>query len=69
MIFGFVFQGDRIKRDKLLALILALTGIVLIEQVYDYEKVRLNSLGLLAGLGAGLGYAAYMLINKRISQY
>jgi drug/metabolite transporter (DMT)-like permease len=29
----------------------------------------LSSLGLLASLGAGLGYAAYILINKRISQY
>jgi drug/metabolite transporter (DMT)-like permease len=69
MLFGFVFQGDRINIAKLLALILALTGIVLIGQVYDFEKVRLSSLGLLAGLGAGLWYAAYILINKRISQY
>ena len=69
MLFGFVFQGDRINRVKLLALILALTGIVLIGQVYDFEKVRLSSLGLLAGLGVGLEYAAYILINKRISQY
>ena len=37
MLFGFVFQGDRINRVKLLALILALTGIVLIGQVYDFE--------------------------------
>ena len=29
----------------------------------------MSSLGLLASLGAGLGYAAYILINKRISQY
>jgi drug/metabolite transporter (DMT)-like permease len=69
MLFGFVFQGDRINIAKLLALILALSGIVLIGQVYDFEKVRLSSLDLLAGLGAGLGYAAYILINKRISQY
>ncbi len=69
MLFGFVFQGDRINRDKLLALILALTGLVLIGQVYDFEKVRLSSIGLLAGLGVGLRYAAYILINKRISQY
>jgi len=69
MIFGFVFQEASIKRVKLLGLILALTGIVLIGQVYDYEKVRLNSLGLLASLGAGLGFAAYILINKRISHY
>ena len=55
MLFGFVFQGDRINRVKLLALILALTGMVLIGQVYDFEKVRLSSMGLLAGLGAGLG--------------
>ncbi len=69
MLFGFVFQGDRINRVKLLALILTLTGKVLIGQVYDFEKLRLSSMGLLAGLGAGLGYAAYTLINKRISQY
>ena len=37
MLFGFVFQGDRINRVKLLALILTLTGIVLIGQVYDFE--------------------------------
>ena len=37
MIFDFVFQGMRIERVKLLALILALTGMVLIGQVYDFE--------------------------------
>ena len=69
MIFGFVFQGDRINRVKLLALILALIGIVVIGQVYDFEKVRLSSLGLLAGLGAGIGDTAYILINKRVNQF
>jgi RarD protein len=69
MLFGFIFQGDRIERVKWLALILALTGIVLIGQVYDFDEVRLSPLGFIAGLGAGLGYTAYILLNKRISQY
>ena len=35
---GFVFQGDRVGRFKLLALILALSRIILIGQLYDIEK-------------------------------
>ena len=69
MLFGFIFQGERIKRSKWLALFLALTGIVLIGQVYNANELRLSLLGFIAGLGAGIGYAAYILLNKQISQY
>jgi DME family drug/metabolite transporter len=68
-LFGFIFQGDRITKQKLIALILALSGIVLIAGIYNFRQFRLGSLGLIAGLGSGLGYAAYIILNKRASEF
>ncbi len=68
-LFGFIFQRDSLNIRKGLALILAFTGIILIGRVYNLDEIRLSFLGFFAGLGSGLGYAAYILLNKRISQF
>lgn len=67
-LFGVIFQGEQINKQKWLALLLALTGIILIGGIYNIDQIRLGSLGLAAGLGAGLGYAAYIILNKKASQ-
>ncbi len=45
-------------------MLLALAGAGLVGRVYDLAGLRLNALGIAAGLGAGLGYAVYVLFCK-----
>jgi RarD protein len=67
-LFGFVFQGESMTPQKMLALILALAGIILIAGKQSLNQLSLGSFGLLAGLASGLGYAAYILFNKKASE-
>jgi DME family drug/metabolite transporter len=67
-LFGFVFQGESMTLQKMLALILALAGIILIAGKQSLNQLSLGSFGLLAGLASGLGYAAYILFNKKASE-
>ena len=59
-----VFFKEQLTGAKGLAVLLACGGCGLIGQVYDLTSVRLNLLGILAGLGAGLTYGLYTLFSK-----
>ena len=59
-----VFLGEKITPVKLVAVMLAMAGCALVARVYDVRGLRLNGLGILAGLGAGLTYALYSVFNK-----
>jgi DME family drug/metabolite transporter len=67
-LYGFIFEREQINRLKWTALFLAFSGIIMIGRVYNLDQIRLSALGFLAGLGSGLGYATYILLNKRVSQ-
>jgi DME family drug/metabolite transporter len=56
--------GERLTTPKMTALLLALLGAALVGRVYDLVGLRLNGLGIAAGMGASLGYAAYVLFCK-----
>lgn len=58
------FLRESVDRRKWIALLLAVAGSGLVGRVYDLEGVRLNFSGLLAGIGAGLGYGSYILFSK-----
>ncbi len=63
-LFGALFQGERLTARKASALLLALAGCALVGRLYDTSGVALNAPGILAGLGAGLTYGAYILFSK-----
>ena len=63
-LFGALFRGERLTARKASALLLALAGCALVGRLYDASGVALNSPGILAGLGAGLTYGAYILFSK-----
>ena len=67
-LFGFIFQGDKMTKHKMLALVLALVGIVLIAGIFNFNQFRIGYFGILAGLGSGIGYAAYIILNKKAGQ-
>jgi DME family drug/metabolite transporter len=56
--------GEGMDRVRALALLCAFGGCVLVAQVYDLAALRLNAVGVLCGLGAGLGYGLYSIFNK-----
>jgi DME family drug/metabolite transporter len=59
-----IFLGEPLTKRKTLAVALAMIGCALVARVYDLHGLQLNGLGILAGLGAGLGYALYSVFNK-----
>lgn len=59
-----LFLKERLGGLKVIAVLLACGGCALVGQVYDLASVRLNWLGILAGLGAGLTYGLYTLFSK-----
>jgi DME family drug/metabolite transporter len=56
--------GERLGGRGFAALCLALLGAALVARVYDPSQLRLNGLGVVAGLGAGLTYGLYSVFNK-----
>jgi DME family drug/metabolite transporter len=63
-VISALFLGEAMTRRKLMAVMLAMIGCALVARIYDVHGLELNFLGILAGLGAGLGYALYSVFNK-----
>ena len=55
--------GEPLGRRQLFALGLAFVGCVLVARAYDPAQLRVNWVGLLAGLGAGFTYAMYSILG------
>jgi drug/metabolite transporter (DMT)-like permease len=58
------WMGERLGTRGLAALGLALAGAALVARIYDPAALRLNGLGVLAGLAAGVTYGLYSVFNK-----
>jgi len=63
-VISALFLGEPMTKRKLAAVALAMMGCALVARVYDVHELKLNWLGMLAGLGAGLGYALYSVFSK-----
>lgn len=62
---GWAFAGERLSRAWALATVLAVAGCALLI-LGDGSGVRVNGWGILLALGAGLSYATFALVNKRL---
>jgi DME family drug/metabolite transporter len=60
------FLGEPIGRRRVVAIAAALAGSALVARVYDPAALRANLVGVLFGLGAGLTYAVYNIVGKRV---
>ncbi|MBN1287767.1 MAG: EamA family transporter [Anaerolineae bacterium] len=63
VISAFVLD-EPLTRRKAAAVALAFAGAALVARAYELEALRLNPLGTLFGLGAGLTYGLYTLFSK-----
>jgi drug/metabolite transporter (DMT)-like permease len=59
---------ERIGLPKLFAILLSLSGCVLVSNAYRAEMWKLNPLGISAGLLSGLLFAGYTLIGKETTR-
>lgn len=63
MVLSFFLFGEKFTKRKLLSLIMTFAGCVLVTGVIG-KSANLSEDGLLAGLGAGLGYALYSIFGR-----
>ncbi len=58
-LFAWPLLGERINRQKGIALLLTTAGVALIVRIFDAQFLSLNVEGLLWGLGSGVFYGLY----------
>jgi len=56
--------AEQVDGRKIVALLLTLTGCLLIVGAYDLAHVRLNLAGIVLSLASGLTYGLYIIFNK-----
>jgi drug/metabolite transporter, DME family len=64
-ILAYFFGGEKLGRTWIIATALAVLGCVLLA-FSGNETMQVNPLGMLLALGAGLSYAIFTLVNKRL---
>lgn len=65
LIMAAMFFGEKVTKKKLLCVILAVSGCVLVSGVFEQGAgMRLDSLGILLGAIAGFCYALYSIFSK-----
>ncbi len=65
LIMAAMFFGEKVTKKKLLCVILAVSGCVLVSGVFEQTAgMRLDNLGILLGAIAGFCYALYSIFSK-----
>lgn len=64
IILSAIFFNEKITPKKIIALIIAFVGCILITGIVGGQSVRLTSLGILTGIGSGIGYALYSIFGR-----
>ncbi|NTV89369.1 MAG: EamA family transporter [Clostridiales bacterium] len=64
MIFSVVLFGEKFSVQKLLALVLTLAGCVSVTGLLEGGGRGIGIYGILAGIGAGVGYALYSIFSR-----
>lgn len=68
VLLGWWFLKEMPDRGKLLAVVLSLSGCVLVAKALDPAAWRLNMMGIVTGILSGLLYAIYTLMGRSASQ-
>ena len=65
LIFAYVLFREEITKRKLLCMVLAILGCVLMTGVLERDIVNIPLSGILSGIGAGVFWAIYMMASKK----
>ncbi len=64
MVFSAILFKERMTKVKLISLMLTFAGCILVTAFVQGTGQRITTSGVLAGLGAGLGYALYSIFGR-----
>lgn len=67
-VLGWRLYGEQLGLRKITAVVLSITGTVLVAGALNPSVWRLNPLGIITGLLSGIAFAAYSLMGKAASQ-
>lgn len=65
---GWCWWGERLDAFKVIAVVLSIAGCALVSGAYDRAAWEVNPVGIVAGLVAGVAFAAYSLLGKASSR-
>lgn len=65
LIFAYVLFGEKITSKKIICMILAIFGCLLMTGVLEENITSLPLFGIISGIGAGLFWAAYLMASKK----
>ena len=63
-LYAVLVERQRVSSRLMLSLVLAVAGCALVVRVYDPAAVRLNFLGVLAGVGTAFAFAFYIVTSR-----
>lgn len=65
LIFAYVLFREKITKRKLICMILAIIGCMLMTGVFESDIVNIPLFGILSGVGAALFWAIYLMASKK----
>ena len=65
LIIAYFLFGEKITSKKLICMILAISGCVLMTGILENDLGNLPLFGILSGIGAGLFWAVYLMASKK----
>lgn len=65
LIFAYVFFQEKITSQKIICMILAIFGCILMTGVVESNLSDIPLFGILSGIGAGLFWAVYLMASKK----
>lgn len=64
IIMSVIFFKEKITLKKIIALIIAFLGCILITGIIGKQSLKLTNFGILTGIGSGIGYALYSIFGR-----
>lgn len=65
LIIAYFLFGEKITSKKLICMILAISGCILMTGILENDLGNLPLFGILSGIGAGLFWASYLIASKK----
>lgn len=66
LIIAYFMFGEKITSKKLICMALAIFGCVLMTGVLETNLENMHMFGILSGIGAGLFWAIYLMVSKKL---